>query len=200
MRFDSLRAHPQAVRGGSSAALLLVGVLVAYGWILAPHLNCLHAMQKLEVAVGRVSEEKERIAGTLEAKVRQRHALQEELAQCQQGVFPADQARTFLRSLLPLVEETGCTVVTADFIGKDRPVRIEDPNGPLVIEADPVSLEVEGPSERIQALLQRLRDHRPKIWVDSCQVDFPAQDSGPLACHLALTFYTVTNRNGPAGE
>jgi hypothetical protein len=200
MMADRVRAHPKAVRHGSSAALILIGVIAIYNWVLAPHLGCLHAMQKLGFVVGHVAKEKDRICSTLDTKVSQRQTLQRELAELEEGVFTAEQAKTFLRGLLPLVEETGCVVVLADFAGKGKPERIEDPNGPVVVEASHPSLDAEGRPEQVSALLQRLGDHRPRIWMDSCQLDLAPGDSGRMACHLALTFYTVGNRTEPAKE
>lgn len=196
MKTELARVPPQAVRHGSSAALLLVGVLAGYNWLLAPHVGCLHAMQKLESAVGRVVEEKVRIGRTLAEKAGQRQALQRELAELEQGVFTPGQARTFRPGLLPLVEQTGCTVVTADFARPGKSDREEDPNVPVMVEASSLSLDVEGTAGQVAALLQRLRDHRPRIWVDSCRLDFPGGDSGRTACHLGLTFYIVAERKG----
>ena len=55
------------------------------------------------------------------------------MAELDEGVFTADQAKTFVRSLLPLVEETGCVVVRADFAGDAKTQRLEEPNLPVVI-------------------------------------------------------------------
>jgi len=200
MMVERLRRYPKAVRNGSSAALILTGVLALYNWVLAPHLGCLHAMQKFGAVIGQVAEEKERICSTLDLKVHQWHTLQRESTELDAGVFTADQARTFARGLLPLVEETGCVVVLADFPGKGKPERTEDPNGPVVIEACHLNLTAVGQPEQVSALLQRLGDHRPRIWVDSCQLDFPDGNPRRMECHLALTLYTIKNRTAPAQE
>ena len=200
MRADRLRKYPKATRKASSAALIVIGVLALYNWMLAPHLGYLHAMQKYEAAVGCVAQEKNRIADTLEVKVRQWRSLQRELAELEEGVFTADQAKTFARSLLPLVEETGCAVVTADFAGAGKTTRVEDPNQTAVIAISHLSLDALGQPEQVSTLLERLRDYRPRISIDSCRVDFPDGGSGPVDCHLAITIYTVGNRRVPGGE
>jgi hypothetical protein len=200
MMTERLRRHATAVRNGSSAALILVGLLALYNWVLAPHLGCLQAMQKLDSVVGRVAEEKDRICGTLEEKSKRWHTLQQELAQCEQGVCPAEQVRAMLRGLLPLVEETGGTIVAADFTAKGKPEQTEDPNGPVVIEAAHLALDVVGQPEHISTLLQQLGDHRPRIWVDSCQLEFAEGNAGPIECSLALTVYAVGDRKEPGHE
>jgi hypothetical protein len=200
MMADRIRMYPKATRRASSAALIVIGVLAMYNWVLAPHLGYLHAMQKLGSVVGRVVEERDRISSTLDTKVGQWHTLQRELAELDEGVFTADQAKTFVRSLLPLVEETGCAVVRADFVGEGKTTRIADPNQTVVIDVSHLNLDALGQPEQISALLQRLRDSRPRIWVDSCQFDFSNGDSTRIECNLALTLYAVGNRKGPGGE
>jgi hypothetical protein len=199
MKMERFGVPPTAVRHGSSAALVLVGVFAMYHWVLAPHLGCLHAMQKLESAVERVAQEKERIDGTLAEKVGQRQTLQREVMELEEGVFTADQAGALVRGLLPLVEQTGCAVVMADFAGKGKPERIEDPNEPVALEVCHPILDAEGQSEQVSALLRQLAAHRPRIWVDACHVTFLNENSGRVACHLALTYYVVTSRKEAAG-
>jgi hypothetical protein len=195
---DRIRMYPKVTRHGSSAALIIIGALALYNWVLWPHLGYLHAMQKLGAVVDRVAEERDRICSTLDAKVGQWHTLQGELAELDEGVFTAEQAKAFVRGLLPLVEESGCAVVRADFAGDGKTTRIEDPNQTLVIEVSHLNLDALGQPEQISALLQRLRDHRPRIAVDSCQVEFSDRDSGRIECNLVLTLYTAGNRKGPA--
>jgi hypothetical protein len=197
---DRLRQYPKATRGVSSVALLVIGVLALYNWVLAPHLGYLHAMQKYGAVVDCVTQEKNRIAEALEGKISQWHTLQRELAEMEDGVFTADQAKAFARSLLPLVEETGCAVVTADFAGAGKTTRVEDPNQTVAIEISHLSLDVSGQPEQVSALLERLRDHRPRISIDSCQFDFPDGGSGPVGCHLAMTIYALGNRGAPGGK
>ena len=115
-------------------------------------------------------------------------------------MLTAEQAKTFVRGLLPLVEETGCRVVLADFAAKGKPERTEDPNGPMVIEASHLNLAAVGQPEQVSALLQRLGDYRPRIWVDSCQLDFADGNSRRMECNLTLTLYTMGNRKEPARE
>ena len=195
---DRLRTHPQVVRHASSAALVLIGALALYNWVLAPHVGCLQAMQKLETAVGSIAEEKDRIGATLDAKAGQRRSLQQELADLEESVFSAQKAKVFVESLLPAVEGTGCTVIEADFAGKATAVRVEEPNAPVVELLQP-SLVVSGQSDQISALLQRFRDHRPRVWIDSCQCDFSDRGAGLVECRLVLALYVVAAQHPSAG-
>jgi hypothetical protein len=197
---DRLRRYPKAARNVSSVALLAIGVLALYNWVLAPHVGYLHAVQRLGPVVDRVTQERERICSTLDEKVGRWRTLQQELAELDEGVFTPDRATTFVRGLLPLVEETGCTVVRADFGTDAKTERFEEPNLPVVIEVSHVDLDVLGPPDRISALLRRLRDSRPRAWIDSCRYNFSGVDARQVECNLVLTLYTIVDREPPVQD
>ncbi len=195
-----IRRHPKAARNASSAALLAIGVLALYNWVLAPHVGYLRAVQRLGPVVGRVTHERERICSTLDGKVRQWQNLQQAKAELDEGVFTVEQAKAFGRGLLPLVEEMGCTVLRADFYPDARTQRLDEPNLPVVIEVSRMNLDVLGHLDQVSALLQQLRDSRPRAWIDSCQCDFGGPDAGQVACNLAFTLYIILDRQEPAPE
>lgn len=197
---DRIRRHPKAARNASSAALLAIGVLALYNWVLAPHIGYLHAVQRLAPVVGRVTEERERICSTLDGKVSQWRTLQQDKAKLDEGVFTGEQAKAFVRGLLPLVEETGCAVIRADFSPDAKTQRLDEPNLPMVIEVSRMTLDVLGRLDQVSALLQRLRDSRPRAWIDSCQCDFSGGEAGQVECNLALALYTIVDRQEPAPE
>lgn len=192
------RRYPKAARHVSSAALLAVGGLALYNWMLAPHVGYLHAVQQLGPVVGRVTQERERIRGSLDGKVTQWRTLQQDKAKLDEGVFTEEQAKAFVRGLLPVVEKTGCEVLRAEFNPDARMPRLDEPNLPVVIEVSLVNLDVLGQLDQVSALLQQLRDGRPRAWIDSCRCDFPGGDAGQVECNLALALYVIVDRQDPA--
>ena len=193
---DRIRQYPKAARNALSGALLALGVLALGNWVLWPHLGYLHAVQRLRPVVDRMTEERERICATLDAKVGEWRTLQRDRAALDEGVFTADRAKAFVRGLLPLVEETGCVVVRADFSPEAKVERLGEPNQPVVMQVSQMNLDVLGQSDQVSVLLRRLGDNRPRAWIDSCQCDFSGGDSGPIGCSLVLTLYTVVDRKG----
>ena len=197
---DRLRRYPKTARNALSAALVAIGVLALYNWVLAPHVGYLHAVQRLRPVMDRVTEERERICRTLEGKVGQWRTLQRDMAELEEGAFREDRARTFVRGLLPLVEETGCVVVRGEFGSEAKVERFEEPNMPVVAEVSHMNLDVLGQPDQISTLLQRLRDSRPHVWIDSCRCDFSGGEAGQIACNLVLTLYTMVDRGEPGRE
>jgi len=208
---EQIKMHRKAAWDAFSAALVIIGVLALYNRVLSPHVGYLHAMQRYGSVVDRVVEERDRISSTLDTKVSQWRSLQREMTELDEGVFTKEQAKTWARGLLPLVEDTGCVVVLADFGGDGKADRTGDgspnaagrtgesePNTPVVIRVSHVSLEVAGRPEQISVLLQRLRDHRPRIWIDSCRLGFSEGDGTPVEGSLVLTLYSIGSRKEPA--
>ena len=191
---DRVRLYPRAARNASSAALMVVGLLALYNWVLSPHVRYLHAMQRFGSAVTRVAEESDRISSSLDAKVAQWRTLQREMAEMNESLFTADTAEAFVRGLLALVEETGCTVVLADFTGSAKAEPIGEPNAPIALAVSHLELAASGQPDQIVALLERLENHRPRVSIDSCQCDFPEGEAGRIECNLVLTTYVVTQR------
>ncbi len=197
---DRIRRYPKAARNASSAALLAIGVLALYNWVLSPHVGYLHAVQRLGPVVDRVAKERERICSARDEKVRQWHNLQQDMAELDDGVFTAERAKTFIRSLLHLVEETGCVVVKADLGPDAKTQQSGEPNLPMVLEVSQMNLDVLGQPDQVSALLQRLRDSRPRAWIDSCQLDFSGGQAERVECNLVLTLYTIVEPKEPARE
>jgi len=187
MRADRLRPYSYAARHAFSAALILIGVLALYRWVLAPHVTYLHAMQRFGSVVDRVAEEHDRISDARAAKLRHWRSLREERARLEEGVFTAVGARAFARGLLPLVEEVGCLVVAADFAGPGRAGRSREADAPAGIEMMHVNLAALGQPDQVSALLQWLGEHRPRVWIDSCRGDVSDGQAGRVACTLTLT-------------
>ena len=204
---DRLRRCPRAARDTSSVALLIIGLLALYSWVLAPHVGYLHALERFESAVTRVSEERDRISDSLDTKVAQWRSLQREMADFEEGLFPAQEAQTFVRGLLPFVEETGCAVLLADYAGGGRVEPVgegfpdavscvggPEPNAPVALAVSHLDLAASGTPEQVMTLLERMENHRPRVWVDSCRFDFPHGYSGRIECHLVLTLYVAAPR------
>jgi hypothetical protein len=147
-----------------------------------------------------MAEEKERICGMQAARRDELERLRRELADAEELCFTEDRAKTFRERLLPLVEEVGCTVVLAVFAGAEEPQTIPDPNEPVAVLAAPVHLTVLGQHDQIVALLERLRTHRPRAWVDTCRIAAFDEHSSRLECDLDLTLYTIREERMPGDQ
>lgn len=214
-------------RNALAGALLVIGVIALYNWMVAPHVAYLHAVQQLAPAVERMAAENDRIRRTLGPDLRRLQSVRRERADVQKELFAGAEFTALVRSLPELVEQTGCTVIVADFTGSGDPGpgRGAEPNTAFTIRRAGVT--VRGTLDQIAALLDRLQEHRPKVWVDAFRMERSATPPDPqrtgkaesavgpdrepfsepgadlFKCQLAMTMYTLaqvkSERSGNRG-
>lgn len=189
-------------RNALSIALIVVGAAAMYNWILSPHVGYLHAVQRYQPIVDQMARKTGVIGKTLDKKHQRLRSMQTELAGIRESLFTCVEAKMFLGGLQPFVEQTGCTVIAADFTsgsdgqtGKPRESKERPP-----ATAFPVGLTVAGQYDQIITLLERLQTNPKKMWVDSCDLKLSDLRSGRLECRLSLTLYALSEKEGPVDE
>jgi hypothetical protein len=173
-----------------SAALIIIAAIAMCNWVVWPYVGYLRAVQQLEPVVDQMTQEKDRIRGILAPKLRRVRMMQQELAEIRAGLAGSGEAREFLRNLPALVEETGCTIVLADFAGGDAKSASEA-DQPQAVRACHASLTVLGRYDQFIALLERLQSNRHKVWVDACGAERLDARSEHFRCRLAVTVYAA---------
>lgn len=179
-----------------TAALFLIGAAAAYNWVISPHVGYLHAVQRLEPVMDRMAQERDAIGGTRDEKLSKLGTLEGEMAAVREEFFTREGAKTFIHDLQALVENAGCTMVTADFTRQKKTDTAADPNLPFLFASSHADLKVVGDYGQIIGLFQSLREQRQKIQIDFCRMDLLDPRSGRLECRLGLTICTLL----PSGE
>jgi len=193
---DRTNTLSRSRRNALSAALIVIGAVAMYNWTVRPHVGYLRAVQRLEPVVSEIAVEKDRVRATLQPKLLKLRTLQQELAKVHEEFFTCEGSKAFVHDLQSLVEGTGCTVLVAAFTGDDSR-QVREPDKAVGVQASHVSLTVQGQYDQIVALLERQRNSRQKVWVDSCRMERSGTAAGQLKCQLALTTYTVLEPGEP---
>ncbi len=170
----------RSARNAWSGALLIIGVIAMYRWVVSPHVAYLQAVQRLAPAVDRMAAEDDRIRRSLGPDLRDLQSVRRERADAQEGLFTDAEFTVLIRNLPAVVEQTGCTVVVADFTeGSDLgPGHGADPDPALRIRH--AGLTVRGTLDQIAALLDQLQKNRPRVWVDALRMErVPARPVQP---------------------
>lgn len=178
-------------RRAFSAALILVGAVALYNWVVSPHVGYLHAMRRLEPVVGRMVEQRQRIRGALDGKRQKLRSLQREFAETRQGFFTREESEAFTHNLQSFIEQVGCSIVIADFTYGSDGKQDRGPGMPAAVQDYHIGVIVWGYYDEITALLDRLQNNQPIVWVDSCRMDLLDARGGMLECRLALTTYVL---------
>jgi hypothetical protein len=186
-----ITALGKSTGGIVSAALVVIAVIAVYDWMVSPHLGYLNAMQRLQPVVDEVAGERDRLCQILGSSRQRLRALQEELAEVRGRLFSREESKAFVPILQSLVEDAGCVLLLAAFTDRNDTTPARGSDQPAAVKASHVSLTVLGQYEQVIALLERVQDSQPKIWVDSCRLELSDAGSGQLCCQLALTAYAL---------
>jgi hypothetical protein len=200
-----------------SGALFVIGVFAMYRWVVSPHVAYLHAVQRLEPAVERIAAEDDRIRRSLGTGLYRLQGVRQERAVLQERLFTNAEFTTFIRNLPALVEQTGGTVLVADFTGGSNGGSAPGAGPDAAFAIRHAGLTVRATLDQIAVLLDRLQKNRPKVWVDALRVGqlpvrpaaprdglmgpaagpeaerFSGSGAEPFQCQLALTMYTLAD-------
>jgi len=193
------RRHERAAIG----ALLLIGIVGIYNWVVHPHVTLLVASQRYERAAGRRNE----TSTVVNDKVRQkREELERLLAQrsaWSQVTFDVSDAEDFLRNLQEPCNEAGCRLISLSYLQAERLKTREVPSGAESEDSEtrlPVTsllargalITVYGPYQSVVRLIGILQSRKKKVWIDRCQMTSLAADTENVACELVITIYMTT--------
>lgn len=193
------KQHESTVIG----ALLVIGVIGAYHWVVGPHVTLLTAAQRYERAASRRIETTQAVNEDIQVRADELKGLLAERTKRSDMVFDANEANEFLRRLQPLCREAGCHLVSLTYPEPEKiTALVEPPTADPEDELDPVAvlmliarranLEVQGSYESLVRLIGILQSRRQKVWIDEFRISTTRSDAGSIVCNLGITIY-VTN-------
>lgn len=173
------------------AALVLIGTVAVYNWIVAPHRNYLLAAQQYESAVGRLERKNQTIRHNLAVKKSKLEELQEKFRQTQLELFDPAEAGQFFSHIQTKSEEAGCIVSLLTF-SPDSPAT-EEKRSKLnhYITKQQAILSVAGSYGNIVALMDKLHDSTKKVCIDSVGINANDQGTVHLECEMTVTIYVI---------
>src|SRR5512146_231053 len=116
-----------------------------------------------------MATENSRIRRSLGPGLRDLKNARRDRAAVQERLFAPDEFTTFIRSLPALVEQTGGT----------DPGAAHDAGPEAAFTSRHAGLTVRGTLDQITALLQRLQENRPRVWVDAFRMECGAARGDP---------------------
>lgn len=181
------------------AALVLIGTVAFYNWIVAPHRNYLLAAQQYELAVGGLERKNQTIRDDLKAKKSRLEKLQEKFRQTNLRLFDPVEAGRFFTDIQRKSEEAGCIVSLLTFSTGSLTSEEERLKSNQYITRQQAILSVLGYYENIMALMNKLQDGPKKVCIDSVGIN--TDDHGAvygrfanrpyLECEMTVTIYVI---------
>ncbi len=192
-------------------ALLVIGVIAAYNWVVRPHVTLLLAAQHYKRAANQRIETMKVVNDDVRTRGDELEGLLAERSKRSQMVFDANEADEFLRRLQPLCREAGCCLVSLTYPEPEEiTALVEQPMTDTEDEPDPVpvlmlvarraDLEIQGHYESLVRLIGMLQSRRQKVWIDELRISTARSDAGSIACNLGITIYVANGKEMECDE
>jgi hypothetical protein len=189
----------RSTKTSTSVALLAIVAVAGYGWIVAPYVTYLRAVQRCQPAVEKTVDRKDTMSKALGVKRRRLKELETELVALREKFFTAAQSRVFFSDLERWSVDAGCEVLALNCVfDADRTREETGVDGPVVMRQS-TNLTVSGTYEALTTLLEHLEDSRREVSVDACRMELSDISSGRRRCDLDLTIWVIPEKEDSTG-
>lgn len=210
MLFNNLAKLNRLSRNALSAALVIIAAIAIYNWMVAPHATYLFAAQHYESAIDGVAKKNKILSNTVKVKEKKLEGLRERFAQLRHKLFTPDEAQDLLSDLRVICEKADCKVNSLNFIktresgSKRRQVTLgavaRQVEGDSDVVANNAVLSVTGVYSDIIGLLEIIQKRTQGVWIDSIEMTVFDEDSAELKCDMAITIYTIHDKDTITNE
>lgn len=193
--------HDRAAVG----AVLLIGVVGFYNWVVRPHVTLLVASQRYERAASRRMETSAAVHDEVRRRQEELQGLLAQRAEWAQRMFDMAGAEEFLRNLQEPCKEAGCHLISLSYLPAERLKAPEAPSSADSEDFEPpprvtsllargALITVHGPYRSVVRLIGILQSHSPNVWIDRCQMTSLHADTENVACELVITIFVTAGK------
>lgn len=188
---EHLTKSTRPARTALLAAIVLIGAVAGYNWIVAPHRNYLIAAQRYESAVGRLERKNQTIRHDLTVKGKKLEELQEKFRQTHLELFDPVEAGRFFTNIQTKSEEAGCIVSLLTFSTGSPASEEKRSKSNHYITKQQAKLSVLGDYANIVALMDKLQDSPKKVCIESVGINADDDGTVHLECKMTVTIYVI---------
>lgn len=188
---EHLTKSKRPARTALLAALVLIGAVSVYNWIVAPHRNYLMAAQRYESTVGRLERKNQTIHHDLTVKKSKLEELQEKFRQTQLELFDPVEAGRFFSHIQTKSEEADCIVSLLTFSPGSPATEKKRSKSNHYITKQQAILSVAGSYGNIVTLMYKLQESPKKVCIESVGINADDQGTVHLECEMTVTIYVI---------
>jgi len=181
----------QSSRNAVFATFVLIAMIAAYNWIIAPHRNYLRASQQRESVTNHLTKKVQLVRNNLKIKTKQLERMEEQFSLIRSRFFDLDEARSFLSDIQTLTTQANCTLSSMDFSpvkSQFKGTRSEADGG---ITANRAKLTIAGRYKNLVALIDKLQARPQWVLVDTISIASIPEDPGQLRCEASIMIYVI---------
>jgi len=178
-------------------ALVLIGAIAAYNWIVAPHKDYLLAAQRYDLVAGTLAKRSQIITSNVAAKEKQLEKLQGKFSHIHTSLFDPLGARKFFSQLQTVSEETGCIMYSLKFLPANPAISAKRLKAGTYITANRAALSVIGDFGNILALMNKLQDRSEQVRIDAVNIKLIRKNAEQLKFDMTITIYVMQDEEKP---
>jgi hypothetical protein len=192
MFFESIAKLSQSTRIAISVVAVALPAVACYSWMVAPHTRYLSAAQQYAFVANDVARKNQIIKSKTALKKRELMELQQHLEQTQGRFFTTEEAKKFFRDIETLSEETGCTIISSEYVdGAKSEKRTAQQVDSVVSKGVVVTFAAD--YESIKMFIAKLLDRPQKVAVDSLEMAV-AGNGTSLLCEATFKIFVIDNK------
>ena len=164
------------------SALVAIGLVGGYRWVVRPHMCALQASQQYVSSLDVYSKRSTTFNSALRAKRARLEQLSSEWGQRSDMVFSPAKAEEFLSDLSAFCVQCGCVMGSVNYADNQQ-------KHASAIKPRTASLSVQGTYNNVIQLIQKLKARPHKVVIESLRMAAVRTDSRIVDCSLVITIY-----------
>jgi len=172
-------------------ALVLIGAVALYNWIVEPHRNCLLAARKYESVTDNLVKRGLSIHDRIDSLRKELGELKERHRLINTRFFDETEAENFHDNLQARAGQSKCVVYSLSVLPEEP---ISSVNGALSgdrITARKARLSVLGECKNIATLLNQYQAGSKLVYIDSVRLGSDRKEPACVKCDMTITIYVI---------
>jgi len=191
---DKLIKSSQSSKIIVSIAIVAIVSVAAYNWIVSPLTTYLYASQLHKTMMNGARQRAARIELQMNIKQEGLEKAKKEMSDVQGRFFTTARAKEFFLDLGPISVETGCDVLSFEFV-KNKGKRKGGADNSYGISAKSAEIEFTGGYDNIIQFLKRLGGCPERFSVNEINIESAGDNrQGNLICQMTVTVYTLREK------
>ncbi len=173
------------------AAIILIGFVAFYNWIVRPHTDYLMAAQKYEAVTAELAKKSQTVHINAQKVKGDLSELRKKFNQFNTSLFDPNGADAFLGGIQNMAESMKCTVYSLNFQQGHQSSKTAGTNTNGGIITRQAALSVGGTYRNIIKLINRLQERPERVQVSTVSIRLLDDSSDQLKYDMTITIYVM---------
>jgi len=182
------------------AAVVLIGAVAFYNWVIVPQTGYLMAAQKYESVAAELAKKSQKVNKSVQRAKEDLSELQKKFKQFHTSLFDPNGADKFFSGIQNVAEDVKCVVNSLNLTPIYQSSKTGGSGAVNGITSRRATLSIAGNYRSIIKLMNKLQERPEQVRIDSVSIKPIDNNSDRLKCDMAVTVYVIRgNEESPNG-